>query len=178
MCASRIFSLVSLSTRRRWRTVHVPGNRGALDQRGVRRLHWGLSSTAVLGRRYQLNDVVSWQKGLHHMRFGGDWETSRGGRTSFGDEPVTMNLFSPQTVRDFNSQQPPDSQIPLPATFLTLPGNLAVAASEFHLWYRRSLCSPGGIRKSSGFPARSLVLPGHMAPAPTIRSRLRPRLGL
>ena len=76
---------------------------------------------AVLGRRYHLNDVVSWQKGLHHIRFGGDWETSRGGRTNLSDEPVTMNLFSPQDVRDFNALQPPDLQIPLPATFLTVP---------------------------------------------------------
>jgi hypothetical protein len=71
-------------------------------------------TTTVLGRRYHVNDVVSWQKGLHHIRFGGDWETSRGGRTSFGDEPVTLNLFSPQDVRDFNALQPPDIlQLPL-----------------------------------------------------------------
>jgi len=92
----------------------------------------GSSSTiALLGRRYHLNDVVSWQKGLHHIRFGGDWETSRGGRTSFGDEPVTMNLFSPQDVRDFNALQPPDLQIPLPASFLTLPEILQLPLQNF-----------------------------------------------
>jgi hypothetical protein len=91
------------------------------------------STTAVLGRRYHLNDVVSWQKGLHHLRFGGDWETSRGGRTNLNDEPVTMGLFSPQTVRDFNAQQPPESQIPLPATFLTLPDILQLPLQNFTL---------------------------------------------
>ena len=92
----------------------------------------GSSGTvAVLGRRYHLNDVVSWQKGLHHIRFGGDWETTRGGRTSFGDEPLTMNLFSPQDVRDFNSQQPPNLQIPLPASFLTLPEILQLPLQNF-----------------------------------------------
>lgn len=92
----------------------------------------GSSSTlALLGRRYHLNDIVSWQKGLHHIRFGGDWETSRGGRTIYGDEPVNLNLFSPQDVRDFNALQPPDQQIPLPASFLTLPEILQLPLQNF-----------------------------------------------
>jgi hypothetical protein len=92
----------------------------------------GASSTiAILGRRYDLNDVVSWLKGPHQIRFGGDWETSRGGRTSFGDEPVTMNLFSPQDVRDFNALQPPGIEIPLPASFLTLPKILQLPLQNF-----------------------------------------------
>ena len=89
------------------------------------------STTAVLGRRYHLNDVVSWQKGLHHIRFGGDWETSRGGRTNLGDEPVTMNLFSPQEVRDFNTLQSPDLQIRMPATFLALQEILQLPLQSF-----------------------------------------------
>jgi hypothetical protein len=89
------------------------------------------STTTVLGRRFHLNDVVSWQKGQHQMRFGGDWETTRGGRTDLGDQPVTMSLFSPKNVRDFNAQQPPDSRIPLPATFLTLPDLLQLPLQNF-----------------------------------------------
>ncbi len=92
----------------------------------------GLSSTNVdLGRRYHLNDVVSWERSLHHIRFGGDWETTRGGHTGIGDEPLTLNLFAPTSVRDFNSQQPPDSQIPLPATFLTVPDILGLPMQNF-----------------------------------------------
>ena len=92
----------------------------------------GLSSTnADLGRRYHLNDVVSWQRSPHHIRFGGDWETTRGGHTGIGDEPLTLNLFAPTSVRDFNSQQPPDSQIPLPATFLTVPDILQLPMQNF-----------------------------------------------
>ena len=34
------------------------------------------SNNADLGRRYHLNDVVSWQRSPHHIRFGGDWETT------------------------------------------------------------------------------------------------------
>ena len=92
----------------------------------------GLSSTnAILGRRYHLNDVVSWQRGQHHIRFGSDWETTRGGRTPLSDEPVTLNLFAPTSVRDFNSQQPSDAQIPLPSTFLTLPDLLQLPMQNF-----------------------------------------------
>jgi len=87
--------------------------------------------TSVLGRRYHLNDVVSWQKGVHHVRFGGDWETSRGGRTNLFDEPVTMSLFSPEIVRVFNGTQPPDAQIQLPATFLTVQDILQLPLENF-----------------------------------------------
>ena len=89
------------------------------------------TTTAVLGRRYHLNDVVSWQKGLHHIRFGGDWETSRGGRTNLNDEPVTMDVHSPSEVGDFNAQQPAGSQIPLPATFLSLQDVLQLPLHSF-----------------------------------------------
>ena len=37
-----------------------------------------------------LNDILAWQKGEHNVRFGGDWEITRGGRTDTGDQPVTM----------------------------------------------------------------------------------------
>jgi hypothetical protein len=90
------------------------------------------TTTAVLGRRYHLNDEVSWQKNLHHLRFGGDWETSRGGRHDLNDEPVTMSLFSPEIVRLFNQPpQPPASQIPLPATFLTVQDILQLPLENF-----------------------------------------------
>jgi hypothetical protein len=92
----------------------------------------GLSTTSAnLGRRYHLNDILSWQRGLHQIRFGGDWETSRGGGILINDEPVTMNLFSPTSVRDFNSQQPANPQIPLPATFLTLSDILQLPLQNF-----------------------------------------------
>jgi hypothetical protein len=89
------------------------------------------TTTTVLGRRYQLSDVVSWQRGLHHIQFGGDWETARGGRTDLGDQPVTMTLFSPTDVRGFNPLQPPGLQIPLPATFLTVQDILQLPLQNF-----------------------------------------------
>jgi hypothetical protein len=80
------------------------------------------TTTSVLGRRFHFNDVASWQERVHRIRFGGDWETSRGGRTTLGDEPVTITLFSPRDVRNYNAlpSTPTNSRIPLPASFLTL----------------------------------------------------------
>lgn len=92
----------------------------------------GTSTTdTVLGRRYQLTDLFTLQKGTHRLQFGGDWETARGGRTDIADQPVTMSLFSPETVRAFNARQPPNLQIPLPATFLTLADILLLPVQNF-----------------------------------------------
>lgn len=92
----------------------------------------GNSTTdTVLGRRYQLTDLFTWQKGTHNIQFGGDWETARGGRTEIADQPVTMNLFPPQAVRAFNAPEPPNLQIPLPATFLTLSDILQLPLQNF-----------------------------------------------
>jgi Carboxypeptidase regulatory-like domain len=89
------------------------------------------NSDTVLARRYQLTDVFTWQKGAHGIQFGGDWETARGGRTEIADQPVTMTLFSPQSVRAFNALQPPNLQILLPATFLTLSDILQLPLQNF-----------------------------------------------
>jgi hypothetical protein len=85
----------------------------------------------VLGRRYHLNDVMAWQAGPHSIRFGGDWEITRGGRTDLGDQPVTMDLFAPKEVRNYNSHVPPNQRIPLPASFLTLPDILDLPLGDF-----------------------------------------------
>jgi hypothetical protein len=95
-------------------------------------LFLGTSTTAtVLGRRYHLNDAVTSQLGSHTIQFGGDWETNRGGRTDLRDDPVTINLFAPSDVRNFNSLQPPSNRIPLPASFLTLPDILNLPLKNF-----------------------------------------------
>jgi hypothetical protein len=89
------------------------------------------TSTVVLGRRYHLNDIAAYQQGTHNLRFGGDWETTRGGRTDTADQPVTMNLFSPEQVRDFNILQPPGNRLPLPPSFLTLADILQLPLQDF-----------------------------------------------
>ena len=95
-------------------------------------LYIGTSTTTlVLGRRYHLNDIAVYQQGTHNLRFGGDWETTRGGRTDTADQPVTMNLFSPAQVRDFNIFQPPGNRLPLPPSFLTLADILQLPLQDF-----------------------------------------------
>ena len=94
----------------------------------------GLSTTdSVLGRRFEWRDVVSRQTGRHQLRFGADWELARGGRTDVGNEPATINLFSPQTVRQYDALPltPPDRRVPLPAQFLTLNDILQLPLQNF-----------------------------------------------
>jgi hypothetical protein len=91
------------------------------------------TTTTELGRRFHLNDVVAAQKNTHTIRFGGDWELTRGGRTDLNDNPVTMNLFSPEDVALFNSTQAPSNRIPLPLTFLTLPDILQLPLMNFQV---------------------------------------------
>lgn len=90
-------------------------------------------TTRLLGRRFHLNDVVDWQRGSHRIRFGGDWEWSRGGSVNTSDEPVNITLYSPQQVRDFNAlpSTPPSAQIPLPSSFLTLDDILRLPVQAF-----------------------------------------------
>jgi hypothetical protein len=83
----------------------------------------GQSSTSLnMGRRFQLNDSIAWQRGAHRARFGVDWEHNRGNPLGWGNEPVSMTLFSPDQVRTYNRapQTPADLRIPLPAGFNTL----------------------------------------------------------
>lgn len=90
-------------------------------------------TTRVLGRRYSINDVAAWQKGSHHIRFGGDLEVALGGRTDLASEPVTMTLFSPQQVRNFNALPSTSAsrRIPLPVSFLTVADILQLPVQSF-----------------------------------------------
>ena len=66
----------------------------------------------TLGRRFHLNDYMTWQRAAHRARFGVDWEHHRGGTLTWNNEPATLTLFSPQQARQ--------ADIPLPSTFSTL----------------------------------------------------------
>jgi len=66
----------------------------------------------TLGRRFHLNDYVTWQRAAHRARFGVDWEYHRGGVLMSSNEPATLTLFSPQRARQAN--------IPVPSVFRTL----------------------------------------------------------
>jgi hypothetical protein len=82
----------------------------------------GSTTSYNLGRRFHLNDSVTWQRGTHRAHFGVDWEYNRGGDLAWSNEPATMTLFSPEQVRLYNAlpQTPANLRIPLPGAFNTL----------------------------------------------------------
>ena len=83
----------------------------------------GSSSTTLYpGRRFELNDSMTWQRGAHRVHFGVDWEYNRGGQLSWSNEPASLTLFSPGQVRTYNlaATTAPDQRIPVPAVFQTL----------------------------------------------------------
>ena len=49
-------------------------------------------------RTYQLTDTLSWQKGTHRLRVGGEWEHFYGIGSWAFDEPATITLHDPITV--------------------------------------------------------------------------------
>ncbi len=80
------------------------------------------STTRYPGRRFELNESMTWQRGQHRPRFGVDWEHNRGGSLTWANEPASLTLFSPDQVRTYN-QAPstsPGLRIPLPAAFNSL----------------------------------------------------------
>jgi hypothetical protein len=81
----------------------------------------GQSTTTLYpARRFELNDSMAWQHGVHRARFGVDWEHNRGGSLQWAYQPATLTLFSPDQVRTYNASVPPSLQIPLPSTFNTV----------------------------------------------------------
>jgi hypothetical protein len=96
----------------------------------------GQSQTVLgLGRRFQLNDSVSLQRGPHRTRFGVDVEYNRGENLVWNNQPVTMTLFSPDQVRTANarSQTAAIPPLPLPAAFNTQNDILSLPLQSFTL---------------------------------------------
>jgi hypothetical protein len=87
--------------------------------------------TTGVYRRHQLTDSLVWQKGNHRFRFGFDWEHATRSNQLLTNEPVTIELYSPQQVRHYNATAPPAAQIPLPSSFLTLEDILRLPLRSF-----------------------------------------------
>lgn len=82
-------------------------------------------------RRYIFSDDVTWERGSHRVRFGGEWEYQRG--TGFWAflEPAAMVLWSPDIVRLYNSRVPAAAQILIPSTFNTIQDILQLPLAGF-----------------------------------------------
>jgi hypothetical protein len=133
----------------------------------------GQSTTILgLGRRYHLNDSVTWVRGGHRARFGVDWEHNRGGSLAWSDEPVTMTLFSPDQVRvnNLRPQTPSNPRIPLPAAFNTLTDILSLPLQSFTLGIGDPRVPQGNGGTTRSWPTATLFFQDAW--------RLRPRLTL
>ena len=86
---------------------------------------------SFVGRRYQLTESLVWQDGSHRLRVGFDWEHATDSGDSISQEPATIQLYSPQQVRNFNATVPPAARIPLPSSFLTVEDILRLPLRTF-----------------------------------------------
>jgi len=129
-------------------------------------------TSSVVGRRYHVNDSATWQKDSHRIRFGGDLEVSKGGRTDLAAEPVTMTLFSPDRVREFNElpSTQPSRRIPLPASFLTLDDILRLPVQSFSVGIGEAQVPQNGFRPERVAPLIHLFVQDTW--------RVRPRLSV
>jgi hypothetical protein len=76
-------------------------------------LTFGVSANQrVLAGRFHLNDIVTWQRDAHRLRFGVDWEYNRGSTLTINNEPATLTLYAPQRART--------AGLPVPLAFRTL----------------------------------------------------------
>jgi hypothetical protein len=86
---------------------------------------------SFVGRRYQLTESLVWQRGNHRIRFGFDWEHAALSTQLITNEPATLELYSPQQVRQFNATAAPTARIPLPSSFTTLNDILRLPLRSF-----------------------------------------------
>ena len=78
-------------------------------------------------RRHIFADNLTWQKGSHRLKFGGEWEYQKGTGTYTIDEPADITLFSPTEV----AQQTPQLLALLPKTFTTLADVMKLPLKSF-----------------------------------------------
>src|SRR5258708_35771827 len=94
----------------------------------------GNNPTAPQGRdlrHFTISDNLTWQKGSHRMRFGGEWEYEYGPGFWAQFEPAALELYSPSTVRAYNATLPPGLQISLPSSYNTIAAVLQLPMSSF-----------------------------------------------
>lgn len=83
-------------------------------------------------RHYITADNMTWQRGTHRLRFGGEWDHSVG--TGFWAflEPAAMVLYSPSIVNNLvNPSLPAPFRIQIPATYNTIDDILKLPLAGF-----------------------------------------------
>jgi len=68
-------------------------------------------------RHFTTADNLTWQKGSHRLKSGGEWEYEYGGGFWAQYEPAALEVYGPVAVATYNSQAPPSSRISLPNAF-------------------------------------------------------------
>ena len=111
-------------------------------------------STAInnLGRRFHLNNSMAWHRAAHRLRFGVDWERNQERNLVWGNDPVTITLFSPDRVRAYNAEAGTSAAqpLPLPATFRSIDDILRLPLQSISL----GIGDPG-VRQEDGGDTRS-----------------------
>jgi hypothetical protein len=98
---------------------------------------------SVVGRRYQITENLTWQKGRHLLRFGFDWEHATATASNITQDPAALTLWSPARVRQL------DPAILLPASFTTLDDVLQLPLQSF-----QTGVGPGTILQRGFSPTR------------------------
>lgn len=84
-------------------------------------------------RRYSASQNLTWQKGTHRLRFGGEWEQQVGtGFWAFA-EPAIVSVYSPGQVQTYNSDPrvPAAARISLPSFFNSVQDILQLPLAGF-----------------------------------------------
>jgi hypothetical protein len=83
-------------------------------------------------RHFTTGDYLTWVKGSHRWKFGGEWEYEYGGGFWAQQEPAAMEVYSPQAVATYNAQLPPNAaRIPIPSSFQNLNDLLQLPLAYF-----------------------------------------------
>ncbi|MCU1234829.1 MAG: hypothetical protein JWP63_2796 [Candidatus Solibacter sp.] len=85
------------------------------------------SPQSRLVRRHIFADNMTWQRGTHRFKFGGEIEFLKGTGTYTLDAPAAITLFSPQEVRQLN----PALTALVPTTFKTVTDVFALPLKNF-----------------------------------------------
>ena len=82
-------------------------------------------------RHFTTADNLTWQKGKHRWKFGGEWEYEYGGGFWAQFEPAAVELYSPSAVATYNSQLPPGARIAIPSSFQNFADILKLPLAYF-----------------------------------------------